>query len=69
MRRRLPVDPAGVIQLPLSRQQIADMLGLTIETVSRQLSGMKRQGVIALAGRRGVQIRDAELLARMAEAD
>lgn len=67
MHGRLPADAAGVIQLPLSRQQIADMIGLTIETVSRQLSGMKRLGVIALAGRRGVKVRDAGKLARMAE--
>src|SRR3546814_19513130 len=53
MRRRLRADPAGVIELPLSRQQIAAVLGLTRETVSRQRGELKRMGVIAMAGRRG----------------
>ena len=67
MSRRLRADRSGVIDLPLSRQQIADILGLTIETVSRQISDMKRLGVIALAGRRGVRICDADRLESMAE--
>jgi CRP/FNR family transcriptional regulator len=69
MSRRLRADRGGVIDLPLSRQQIADILGLTIETVSRQLSDMKRLGVIALAGRRGVRICDADRLESMAEGE
>lgn len=44
------------VALPLSRQQIADVLGLTIETVSRQLTRMKAQGLIALRSRREVAI-------------
>ena len=69
MRDRLRADAEGVIQLPLSRQQIADILGLTIETVSRQLSELKRRGVIALAGRRGVRVSDADRLGSMAEGE
>jgi CRP/FNR family transcriptional regulator len=50
--------------LPLSRQQIADMLGLTIETVSRQFSALKAAGAIALPGGRAVAITDrARLIA------
>lgn len=45
---------APEFELPLGRQQMADVLGLTIETVSRQLTRLKRDGVIDLAGRRGV---------------
>ena len=45
---------APEFELPLGRQQMADVLGLTIETVSRQLTRLKREGVIDLAGRRGV---------------
>ncbi|BAV63589.1 Crp/Fnr family transcriptional regulator [Sphingobium cloacae] len=67
MARRLPADGNGVIDLPLSRQQIADVLGLTIETVSRQMTDLKRRGVIALEGRRGVCVRDARRLENMAE--
>ena len=69
MSRRLRADPDGVIDLPLSRQQIADILGLTIETVSRQISDMKRLGVISLAGRRGVRISDVDRLESMAEGE
>ena len=47
-----------VFDLPLTREQMADYLGLTIETVSRQLSALKRDGVIALPGKRGVQVLD-----------
>ncbi|HKX23097.1 MAG TPA: helix-turn-helix domain-containing protein, partial [Rhizorhapis sp.] len=43
------------------------ILGLTIETVSRQLSEMKRTGVIALPDRRTVEIRDRQRLEALAE--
>jgi len=44
--------PGGPItfDLPLTRGQIADVLGLTIETVSRQMTRLKAAGVIALPG-------------------
>jgi len=45
-------------ELPLNRQQIGDVLGLTIETVSRQFSKLKADGVIHLPDRRTVSIRD-----------
>ena len=45
-------------ELPLDRQQIGDVLGLTIETVSRQFSRLKADGVIHLPDRRTVSIRD-----------
>ena len=45
-------------ELPLDRQQIGDVLGLTIETVSRQFSKLKADGVIHLPDRRTVCIRD-----------
>ena len=47
---------ADVWALPLSRQQIADVLGLTIETVSRQFTKMKKDGLIDLPSRREVAI-------------
>ena len=53
--------------LPLSRQQIADILGLTIETVSRQLTKLRKEGVIDLPARREVAIlKPAELALRAA---
>jgi CRP/FNR family transcriptional regulator, anaerobic regulatory protein len=46
------------ITLPFSRQQIADILGLTIETVSRQFSQLKADGILELPSRREVVIAD-----------
>jgi CRP/FNR family transcriptional regulator len=46
------------LDLPFSRQQIADILGLTIETVSRQFTRLKAEGVIDLPSRREVRILD-----------
>lgn len=60
--------PLRSFALPLDRQQVADILGLTIETVSRQLTDLKRSGVIALPDRRTVEINDRETLTDMAEA-
>jgi CRP/FNR family transcriptional regulator len=44
--------------LPLSRGQMADVLGLTIETVSRQMTKLKVAGTIALPGGRTITIID-----------
>ncbi|WP_230279969.1 Crp/Fnr family transcriptional regulator [Croceicoccus sp. Ery15] len=52
------LDHAQLLVLPLSRQQIADVLGLTIETVSRQFTRMKADGLIDLPSRREVVIVD-----------
>jgi len=45
-------------ELPLSREAMADYLGLTLETVSRQISALKREGIIHLEGKRRVNIPD-----------
>jgi CRP/FNR family transcriptional regulator len=42
--------------LPLTREEMADYLGLTLETVSRQISALKRDGVIELEGKRHVTV-------------
>ena len=52
-----------LLDLPVSRQQIADVLGLTIETVSRQFTRLKAEGVLDLPSRREVLIRDRFALA------
>jgi CRP/FNR family transcriptional regulator len=41
-------------ELPLTREAMADYLGLTLETVSRQVSALRRDGVIILEGTRRV---------------
>lgn len=42
--------------LPMTRETIADYLGLTIETVSRQFTALRKDGVIVLEGQRHVQV-------------
>lgn len=42
--------------LPLSRADIADFLGLTIETVSRQMSKLKSEGVISIVANRHIEV-------------
>jgi len=44
------------LHLSMSRQDIADYLGLTIETVSRSMSQFERDGVIALSGARQLRV-------------
>jgi CRP/FNR family nitrogen fixation transcriptional regulator len=50
------------ITLPMTRQDIADYLGLTIETVSRTLSQLERDDVIAIPAARQIRIRDTSWL-------
>lgn len=52
------------VDLPLTREAMADYLGLTLETVSRQISALKREGVIALEGKRSVVIPNLDVLLR-----
>ncbi len=53
---KVSFEQARTLTLPFSRQQIADVLGLTIETVSRQFTRLKDDGIIALPSRREVVI-------------
>ncbi len=50
---------ADSFMLPLSRSDMASVLGLTIETVSRQLTGLEKSGLIRREGARGIIIRNA----------
>jgi CRP/FNR family nitrogen fixation transcriptional regulator len=52
----------AVIDLMMSRQDIADYLGLTIETASRMLSQFERDGVIGLPSARRVVLKDRRTL-------
>ena len=53
--------------LPLTRGEIAGMLGLTIETVSRALTRFERDGVIRRKGARGIELVDPARLGAIAE--
>lgn len=50
------------IDLPFGRQAIADILGLTIETVSRQITRLRDAGTIATPGRRTIMLLHPERL-------
>lgn len=49
---------AEEFELPLSRGEIANMLGLTIETVSRKLGELETLGAIRRKGKRGIELVD-----------
>jgi CRP/FNR family transcriptional regulator len=57
---------AGIITLPMTRSDIADYLGLTIETVSRTLTRFKSEGLIEIPAPGQVAIRDHAALESMA---
>jgi CRP/FNR family nitrogen fixation transcriptional regulator len=60
---------AGSMRLPMTRRDIADYLGLTLETVSRAMSELRRRSVIEFQGttQRRIVILDAQTLANLAE--
>jgi CRP-like cAMP-binding protein len=63
MSERVRHDRSDALVLPISRYDIADHLGLAVETVSRAMTALKRCGMIGLQSPRHVEIRDADLLA------
>ena len=62
-----PCDIATEFELPLTRGEIAGLLGLTIETVSRQLTRLEGDGVIARKGARGVRLTDPAWLGELVD--
>ena len=56
---------AHIIDLPMSRTDIADYLGLTIETISRTLTQLQRSDAISLPSSRHVVLRNKAALANM----
>ena len=59
-------DPRDEVELPMSRQDIADYLSLTIETVSRMFSQLQARNVICLTGLRRMRVCNQEALQRLA---
>ena len=55
----------GAIELPMSRQDIADYLGLTIETVSRTLTLLENSAAIELPTSRRIVLRNRGALNRL----
>lgn len=58
--------PAREVELELTRGEIASLLGATIETVSRQLTRLERDGLIRRNGARGIELLDPARLAALA---
>ncbi|OYW27735.1 MAG: transcriptional regulator [Caulobacter sp. 12-67-6] len=56
----------GELDVPMSRQDMADYLGVTIETVSRTLTQLQVDGVIAIPTTRHIVLRDSAALRRFA---
>ncbi|WP_370176883.1 Crp/Fnr family transcriptional regulator [Alteriqipengyuania sp.] len=61
-----PCHPAHQFDLPLSRADCANMLGLTIETVSRKITALEKSGIIARNGKRGIELVDPARLSAIA---
>ena len=62
-------DQSQRIELPLSRTEMADYLGLRLETVSRQLNRLEAAGVIKRLDRRGIAVCDVRTLEQMSGSD
>lgn len=56
------------LDVPMSRSDIADYLGLTIETVCRVLSTLKRDAVIAIPSPHRIEFRDRDALEALVDA-
>jgi len=57
-RSRVPGQKVNEYALPLTREEVANFLGLTLETVSRQLSSLKKDGIISFVDRRRFVVQD-----------
>ena len=61
-----PCHADARFDLPLSREEMAGVLGLTIETVSRQLGSLEKDRVVEREGRRGIRLLDPGRLESLA---
>ena len=59
------VRSSDEVELPMSRRDVADHLGLTIETVSRTLTQLENQSVIALPTAKRIVLRNRAVLKRL----
>ena len=64
--RRARRESRREVALPMSRLDMADHLGLTIETVSRTMTSLANQGVVRPTGRHSITVRCMRQLARLA---
>ena len=64
---RDPGEPDSTICFPLKREEIAGLLGMTIETVSRNISKLKADGIIDLLDSKSIALRDVPRLQHIAQ--
>jgi CRP/FNR family transcriptional regulator, anaerobic regulatory protein len=60
-------EDGSVVELPMTRVDIADYLGLTHETVCRTLSGLKKSGVVAISDPHRIELLQRDILEDIAE--
>jgi CRP-like cAMP-binding protein len=62
-------EEVNLLNVLMSRQDIADFLGLTIETVCRVLSAMKRDGLVGIPNLHQLAIKDIDALYAVADGE
>jgi CRP/FNR family nitrogen fixation transcriptional regulator len=65
MDRRTAQTDGGMVELPMNRTDIADHLGLSIETVCRNLALLQREGTVVIR-RSGIELLDRDILLELA---
>lgn len=60
------INDIMTVELPLKRKDIADYLGLTIETVSRQLTNLRKKNIVEIGEKRAIKIKDYQKLQMIA---
>ena len=62
-------EPSNPVRVPMSRGDMGDYLGLTVETVSRSITKLKTSGVIKLKEGNHIEIADGEMMQALAAGD
>jgi len=62
-----PSSDSAAFYLPMGRSDMADYLGLTTESVSRQVTKMKREGAIRVRGNREIEVPSMAHLLKLAD--
>ncbi|MFK8015443.1 MAG: Crp/Fnr family transcriptional regulator [Gammaproteobacteria bacterium] len=66
---RLPDANVSCVELPMTRLDIADYLGLTVETVSRSMTKLKNTGLIDILGPHSIAIKNLDRVSEMGVID